>query len=160
MGRKRDGLHYTQAQVLKVLIDARTWLLAAEVADQVHRERQATRRTLEGLVDRMLVDRQKTFGMVGIPGREHMGRVVSYSVSDRGVTAYQKYAAKPCFEIFMGQDDQWYWRFVAGNGELLASGAEPFPDKEAAAGAALLCRGLMHMHYVQRPYPQLEPKQR
>lgn len=42
----------------------------------------------------------------------------------------------PKFETFQGADRQWYWRLVAGNGQVVATGGEGFTRPEDALRAA------------------------
>lgn len=41
----------------------------------------------------------------------------------------------PEFEVYQGDDEQFYWRLKAGNGQIIATGAEGYTTKGAAIRA-------------------------
>lgn len=40
--------------------------------------------------------------------------------------------AEPRFELFVDAADEWRWRLVAANGEIIADGAEGYVSKQGA----------------------------
>ncbi len=50
---------------------------------------------------------------------------------------------KVVLEVYQGTPGGWYWRLVAGNGEIVADGSESYVEKADAKKAAVRARKLM-----------------
>lgn len=45
------------------------------------------------------------------------------------------------FVLFQGQNNQWFWRLVAGNGQIIAIGGEGYVNRADAVHGIQLVRG-------------------
>lgn len=57
------------------------------------------------------------------------------------------------FELFKGTNGQWYWRFVAANGQVIAIGGEGYINR----GDALAGIGLVRSNAATAPLYEQQP---
>jgi uncharacterized protein YegP (UPF0339 family) len=71
----------------------------------------------------------------GVYGSSEARNVQEARCQDREFEEEEEVMA-PKIETFQGEDEQWYWRLVASNGQIISIGGEGHPRRQNAVRAA------------------------